>query len=130
MTALVVGDLVMVSGGYEGNLSTWLAGGGGYAGRLVAIVGPAAAVELDSDLELGPGEWQDFGEGSMTAIGTVSVARGRWLVLLQGWVGGTWSIPTGRLHVGVCEKKPALETLPPGGGIGVWVESHATMTAR
>jgi hypothetical protein len=128
MTQFLVGDRVTVSGGYDGEASAWLADGVGYAGRLVAIESQAAVVELDSNLELGSGEWQDFGQGSASSIRTVRAVRGRWLVLLQGWVGGTWSSPTSRLHVAVCDEVPVLERVPPGGGIGVWVESHATMT--
>lgn len=60
-------------------------------------------------------------------MGTVDIAHGRWLVLLQGWEGAVWTSPTGRLHVGLCSQMPRLEHLPTGGGIGVWVESHAQM---
>ena len=123
----VVGDRVLVSGGYE-SPAEWLAGSEGYRGTLVAIDGPAAVVELDAVVTLSNGTWQDFGGGSQAAVGTVQVAEGRWLVLLQGWVGASWTSPTGKLHVGLCPDPPRLADLPPGGGIGIWVESHATMT--
>ncbi len=98
--AFEVGDRVVVSGGYDGDGALWLAGGSGYGGTLVEIAGPMAIVELDDELVL-TGSWQDFGAGGLQAIGTVSEARGRWLSLLQGWVGGMWTSPMGRLHVGV-----------------------------
>jgi hypothetical protein len=123
-----VGDRVMVGGGYDGQVSVWLAGGSGYSGTLVEIAGPVAVVELDGELVL-TGSWPDFGDGAPQTIGTVSEARGRWLALFLGWVGGTWTNPTGRLHVGLCVKRPQLSAIPPGGGIGCWVESHAGMNA-
>ena len=122
-----VGDRVFVTGGYE-SPAPWLRGGDGYHGTLTAINGAIAVVELDEDLVLDGDTWQDFGAGSATALGTVNSARGRWLALLQGWAGGTWISPTGRLHVGLCSQRPSPGAIPPGGGIGVWVESHATMT--
>ena len=124
-----VGDRVIVGDGYDGAMSAWLGGGDGYSGTLVEIAGPIAVVELDHELSLS-GSWQDFGEGSSQAIRTVSEARGRWLSLMQGWVGGTWTNPTGRLHVGLCATRPRASAIPPGGGIGCWVESHAGMKAR
>lgn len=127
-TAFEVGDRVVVFGGYEGDESLWLAGGSGYGGTLVEIAGPRAIVALDDELAL-TGSWQDFGAGRLQAIGTVSEARGRWLSLLQGWVVGTWTNPTGRLHVGLCANRPDPNAVPPGGGVGCWVESHALMKA-
>lgn len=121
------GDRVFVTGGYDYD-PQWLGGREGYYGTLDTIQGASALVQLDEELMLEGGSWQDFGLGSVAALGTVEVARGRWLVLLQGWVGGTWTNPTGRLHVGLCATHPRLEDLPAGGGIGVWIESHAHMT--
>ena len=123
-----VGDRVIVGGGYEGTASEWLRGGNGYSGTILEIGGSVAVVELDDEMVLS-GAWQDFGDGSVQAIGAVTEARGRWLALLQGWVGGTWTNPTGRLHVGLCAKRPRPSAIPPGGGIGCWVESHAGMRA-
>jgi hypothetical protein len=40
-----------------------------------------------------------------------------------------WTNPTGRLNVGLCSERPRPTAIPPGGGIGCWVESHATMRA-
>ena len=31
-------------------------------------------------------------------------------------------------HVGLCEDDPDLSAIPEGGGIGFWVESHASIT--
>jgi hypothetical protein len=123
-----VGDRVVVGDGYDGIMSAWLGGGGGYRGTVSEIAGAVAVVQLDDELILS-GTWQDFGDGSAQAIGTVNEARGRWLALLQGWVGGTWTNPTGRLQVGLCTKRPQPNAIPPGGGIGCWVESHASMRA-
>jgi hypothetical protein len=121
-----VGDRVIVGEGYDGAMSVWLRGGEGYAGTLIEIAGPVAVVELDDELVLN-GDWPDFGDGAAQAIRTVSEARGRWLGLLQGWVGGTWTDPTSPLHVGLCARRPSADAVPPGGGIGCWVESHAAM---
>jgi len=122
-----VGDRVVVTGGYDADPS-WLQGGDGYVGTLVEIAGSIAVVELDNELVL-KGAWQDFGDGSAQALSTALEARGRWLALLQGWVGGAWANPTGRVHVGVCIERPRTSAVPPGGGIGCWVESHAKMKA-
>jgi hypothetical protein len=105
-----------------------LRGGSGYHGTLTALDGPAAVVELDDEMVLDGGTWSDFGAGSATALRTVTSTRGRWLVLLQGSVGGTWSNHTSPVHVALCSDRPSLSAIPPGGGIGVWIESHATMT--
>lgn len=123
------GDRVIVAGGYDGEGSAWLQGGSGYAGRIRDLAGPIAVVELDEPLAL-DGSWQDFGGGSAQAIGTVSHAEGRWLALMQGWVGGTWVSPTGRLHVGLCADPPVIASIPPGGGVGCSIESHAHMSAE
>lgn len=33
----------------------------------------------------------------------------------------------GRVHVGLLLMTPDIHNVPPGGGVGAWVESHATM---
>jgi hypothetical protein len=121
------GDLVLVTGGYDME-PVWLQGGPGYTGVIRALTAEAASVELDEELELDAGEgqhWEDFGGGAAKALRTVQVARGRWLVLLHGWVGQEWKDPIPRLHVGLCTEEPDLDAIPPGGGAGCWVESHA-----
>jgi hypothetical protein len=121
------GERVLVHGGYDGDESYWLRGGSGYTGTLRKLTAKAAAVELDKELELEAptgAPWQDFGGGSARALREVTVARGRWLTLIHGWVGQTWSDPV-RLQVGLCEHEPDLCAIPDGGGIGYWVESHA-----
>ena len=123
-----IGDRVIVGGGYDGSMSEWLQGGVGYCGVIVEMAGAVAVVRLDDELVL-RGEWQNFGGGSARPVGTVAVARGRWLALLQGWVGGTWTNPTGRLQVGLCAERPRPSAIPTGGGIGCWIESHAGMQA-
>ena len=105
----------------------WLAGGPGYSGTVTAIDGPIAVVELDVVLSLDGGPWQDFGTGSASAVASVATAHGRWLVLMQGWVGGSWTVPARPLQVGLCPVSPDLRSIPAGGGIGFWVESHASM---
>lgn len=120
-----VGDRVLVHGGYA--YSDWLRGGAGYPGTIRKLTANAAVVELDAALELeapSGAKWQDFGRGSEAAIREVDVARGRWLTLMHGWVGQTWSDPV-RLQVRLCETEPDLHAIPEGGGIGYWVESHA-----
>lgn len=125
--SLRVGDRVRVFGGYEGPDPKWLAGSPHRLGKLTQISGSAAVVELDEEIQLEGGEWSDFGTGSAASLGTVTSVRGRWLVVILGWVGSVWTSPTGRVHVGVCATAPDLGEIPPGGGIGVWVESHATV---
>lgn len=122
-----VGDRVRVGGGYDGEGSDWLRGTLGYPGTIRKLTAQAAAAELDAELVLeasGGRLWQDFGAGSGSVIREVDVARGRWLALMHGWVGQTWSDPV-RLQVGLCEAEPDLYAIPEGGGIGYWVESHA-----
>lgn len=124
-----VGDRVLVHSGYDGEYSDWLRGAGGYSGTIRKLTAQAAAVELDEYLELEAppgGKWRDFGRGSASAMRDVDVARGRWLALMQGWVGQTWSEP-GPLQVGLCEEEPDFDAIPQGGGIGYWVESHASI---
>ena len=120
-----VGDRVLVTGGYDLD-PPWLKGRQGYTGTLVELRGTWAVVELDEEVLLN-GEWPDFGSGSRKEVGSQRTPKGRWLALAFGWVGDVWSSPTGRLHVGLCSDKPKLGSVPLGGGIGAWVESHATM---
>ena len=123
------GDRVLVHGGYDGDDSHWLQGGRGYTGTIRKLTANAAAVELDSRLELDApagAKWQDFGRGSERPLREVSVASGRWLTLIHGWVGQTWADPV-RLHVSLCEDEPDLYGLPEGGGIGYWIESHGSI---
>jgi hypothetical protein len=122
---------VLVTGGYEQH-PEWLGGGGGYAGTLVALAGSWAAVELDEELVIEraaghEGGWPDFGTGSESQAGLLLTARGRWLALSQAWRGWAWKEPIGRLHVGLCPERPDIDSVPRGGGIGAWVETHATM---
>jgi hypothetical protein len=116
----------LCTGGYDGDESYWLRSGSEYTGTIRKLTAKAAAVELDEELELDAPtgtEWQDFGGGSATALREVTVARGRWLTLIHGWVGQTWADPV-RLQVGLSEHEPDLYAIPEGGGIGYWVESH------
>jgi hypothetical protein len=127
----LVGERVLVTGGYDMQ-PDWLAGGSGYEGTLREIDGNHAVVELEEELVLTIPEgrrqgWAIFGTGSGTQLDRSPVSRGRWLVLTQGWVGHQRSEPTARLHVRLCGKQPSLSEIPPGGGIGAWVESHAGM---
>jgi hypothetical protein len=124
-----IGDRVLVTSGYDGDDSLWLAGGDGYLGVITAMTADMATVALDHELVLEAGgniRWQDFGAGSAHGVRETSTARGMWLVLIHGWVGQTWTDPI-RLHVGLCEQEPVLEAIPKGGGIGYWVESHASI---
>ena len=106
----------------------WLRGGDGYAGTLIDVIGDRALVRLDEELVLRDAQgWADFGNGGSAAVRRVHAVRGWWLALAAGWEGHTWREPIGRLHVGLCQDRPDLEAVPDGGGVGVWVESHATM---
>jgi hypothetical protein len=123
-----VGDRVLVHGGYDGDRSDW-GGGDGYRGTIRKLTAEAAAVELDEELVLDAPlgrKWQDFGRGSLSVLRETEVARGRWLTLIHGWVGQTWADPVS-LQVGLCEDEPDLYAIPSGGGIGYWVESHASI---
>jgi hypothetical protein len=125
------GERVVVAGGYDSK-PAWLAGGEGYRGVLVELQGTRALVRLDDELsldsrELGENAWRDFGGGSKDAVGETWVAKGKWLVLSMGYVGERWEEPVRRVHVSVCDVRPVFERIPDGGGVGVWVESHATM---
>lgn len=125
-----VGDRVLVTEGYDGDESAWLQGGDGYVGTIADLAGNWATVELDHELVLdasGGTGWPDFGSGSATQVGTLARARGRWLALAQGWVGLQWRDPIAPLQVGLCSQMPDIRKIPEGGGIGAWVESHATM---
>jgi hypothetical protein len=110
------GDRVRIQGVYDGDDSDWLRGGPGYDGTIRKLTAKAAAVELDNELELRAADgisWQDFGAGSLAAVREVSVARGRRLTLMHGWVGQTWADPV-RLQVGLCEEEPDLYAHPRG----------------
>ncbi len=124
-----VGDRVLVTGGYDPR-PTWLGGGEGYVGTIDNIDRKYAVVKLDDEIVLqvseGPG-WSDFGSGSAHEIRKIGIARGRWLALSHGWVGQEWREPIGRIHVGLLVAPPDVRDIPPGGGVGAWVESHATM---
>lgn len=124
-----VGDKVLVTGGYDQD-AEWLQGGSGYRGTIREISGKWAAVELTSEIVLTAGRtdgWPDFGNGSQSELGRLQVANGRWLALTLGYVGAEWHDPIGRIHVGLCAQRPDLGQVPPGGGVGAWVESHATL---
>jgi hypothetical protein len=122
------GDRVLVTGGYDAE-PEWLDGREGYTGTLTEVCGVHAAVRLDSDVALTAtqGGWADFGGGNSSLVGRVQAPHGRWLVVTGAWEGHEWREPIGRLHVALCASVPDLAGVPPGGGIGVWVESHATM---
>jgi len=127
----VAGDRVLVGGGYDQH-PEWDKEGHGYSGTISCVGEHWAVVELDEDLQLeiadtASGGWRDFGRGSYRPLRQVSIARGRWLALALGWVGEVWKEPIGRLHVDLCDEVPDVSKIPRGGGIGVWVESHATM---
>ena len=118
---------MVVSGGYDMD-PDWLAGGTGYLGTLVEIVGNHAVIELDAEIEVRrDGGWDDFGEGRTSPSGRRTEARGRWLVLSGAYEGHTWRDPIRRVHVSLCSQRPDVAVVSAGGGIGVWVESHATM---
>jgi hypothetical protein len=125
-----IGDRVRVTGGFDQD-PDWLEGKDGYTGSITLVEGDHAIVELDEVMEL---EWrgknggfEDFGEGSFRKRGLEPRPRGQWLALMHGWAGQDWREPIGRLHVGLCASPPNFKKMPFGGGIGVWVESHATM---
>jgi hypothetical protein len=124
-----VGDRVIVTGGYD-NDPEWLKGGPGYQGEVTNIDGNWMTVKLDSELILEATRsegWPFFGSGSQKRTGSIPVAQGSWLALCHGWVGREWVEPIGRTHVALCETYPDIGTIPPGGGIGAWVESHGTV---
>jgi len=126
------GQRVVVAGGYDAD-PVWLAGGRGYVGTIVDIVGKRAVVEIDDEIELhARGQlWKDFGDGSVSVPTEKPVVRGRWLALMLGYVGARWEDPIRRVHVGLCPERPDLGAVLAGGlvgaGVGAWVESHATM---
>jgi hypothetical protein len=124
-----VGDKVLVTGGYDQD-AEWLQGGPGYAGTIKEISGKLAAVELISEIALRSSRsdgWPNFGDGGQSELGRLPVATGSWLALTLGYVGAEWRDPIGRIHVGLCAQRPDLSRVPAGGGIGAWVESHATL---
>jgi len=124
-----VGDKVLVTGGYDQD-AEWLRGGAGYSGTIRDISGKRAVLELSDEIVLTTSRsdgWPDFGDGSQSEIARVPVARGRWLVLTLAYVGAEWRNPIARIHVNLCAQHPDLNQVPPGGGVGAWVESHATL---
>jgi hypothetical protein len=124
-----VGDRVKVAGGYDME-PAWLAGGPGYTGRIKELEGNRAAVKLEATLSLrAPGNgWADFGRGEKQALGQVRLANGDWLALALAYEDAAWREPITRLHAALCAQRPDLAAIPEGGGIGIWVESHATMS--
>jgi hypothetical protein len=101
-----------------------------HRGRIEAIEGKWVAVKLESTLSLrGSGDgWADFGRGGKQAVGQVHLANGGWLALALAYKDAAWREPITRLHAAVCVDRPDLAAIPEGGGIGIWVESHATMS--
>jgi hypothetical protein len=97
-----IGQRVVVTGGYDMD-PVWLAGGRGYVSTITDIEGKRAVVELDVEIELHAGTdlWKDFGDGSVSAPIEKSVVRGRWLILMLGYVGHRWEDPIQRVHVGL-----------------------------
>jgi hypothetical protein len=125
--AFRVGERVVVFGGYD-MVPRWLQGGSGYTGELVQIAGEWAAVELDEPTEIaGEQPWRDLGDVLTGGSAECIVARGRWLAIRLAYVDQTWEEPVRRIHVAVCSSCPDLNAVPAGAGIGVWVESHASM---
>ena len=124
-----VGDEVLVTGGYDMD-PEWLQGGPGYIGTIREVANKWAVVELPSELALTAADgdgWSDFGQGSQSELGRLPIARGRWLALTLAYVGAEWRDPIGRIHVGLCAQRPDFTKVPSGGGIGAWLESHATL---
>lgn len=110
---LRVGEEVIVFGGYDMD-PMWLTGDAsnhGFSGVVVAFI---------------PGQNQ-----SAAAVvrfhRTVSTARGDgdYAVLEFGHQGATWSDPTPRIHVELCDFEPAHRRWNERRQ-GVWVESHAS----
>jgi|SRR5271154_2129673 len=126
----VVGDAVLVTAGYEPE-PQWLKGGAGYAGIISAIAGHRALVKLQGEIRLTSNvdqpPWKDFGTGNAVAERETHEAVGRWLVVTLGYEDAMWTDPILRLQVNLCDFSPRLGSIPDGGGVGVWVESHATM---
>ena len=107
---LIIGDRVRVFGGYERH-PAWLAGGGGYAGTVVAFIpgqneNPASVVRFDREVVL-------------------AGVRGHHAVLELGHEGTTWATPRPRLHVELCDFEPEARSWHERRQ-GAWVESHAT----
>lgn len=129
-TPFVVGERVLVNGGYE-NAPDWIQGGSGYFGTIRDIQGKCAVVLLDSELSLPPIEredpaWRIWGR-KFDDPERISSPRGKWLLLRQGWVGSVWNEPTDRLHVVLCEQEPTIASADLSQVSGAWVESHAQM---
>lgn len=128
-SAFQVGDRVIVAGGYDME-PKWLAGGSGYSGRIEEIYGRWSAVRLDRPLSLSApvDGWSDFGSGARQPITNLASANGEWLALALAYQRARWTGEVTRLHVAVCREQPDLQAIPAGGGVGVWVESHAAMS--
>lgn len=129
-TPFVVGERVLVNGGYE-YAPDWIQGGGGYFGTIREIRGKYVVVLLDSELSLPPIDrkdpaWRIWGR-KLDDPERISSPRGKWLLLRQGWVGSVWNEPTNRLHVVLCEQEPTVEAAELNKVSGAWVESHAQM---
>lgn len=126
----VVGDRVLVTGGYDPN-PDWLQDGSGYHGTICELRDKIAVVELDSELILPSMDrkdpaWRIWGR-KLEDPDRISSPRGKWLLLCQGWVGSVWNEPTDRLHVVLCDQEPNIEVNNANQISGAWVESHAQM---
>jgi hypothetical protein len=126
-----VGELVFVCGGYDRD-PEWLQGGSGYYGSIRGLRGKHAVVELDSPLNL-PSilrkdpAWRIWGR-NIDDPDRINTPRGKWLLLVQGWVGSSWNEPTDRLHVVLCDEEPTTESAEENKIYGAWIESHAQMS--
>jgi len=129
-TPFVVGDRVLVTGGYDFD-PDWLQGANGYIGTIRELSGKFAVVLLDSELHLPPIDrkdpaWRIAGK-RIDDPERIGSPRGTWLLLQQGWVGSVWNEPTHRLHVVLCIEEPRIESATSNEVNGAWVESHAIM---
>jgi hypothetical protein len=127
-TPFVVGERVLVNGGYE-YAPDWIQGGSGYYGTIREIRGKYAVVLLDSELSLPlidreDAAWRIWGR-KLDDPERIRSPRGQWLLLRQGWVGSVWKEPTDRLHVVLCEQEPTIAAADLNQVSGAWVESHA-----
>jgi len=116
---LQVGDRVVVYGGYDFEPQWLSANPAGYPGEVIEFIPgqneqPAAVVELDEELVLPNG-----------AGAARHPVHGTFVVLELGHEGTDWATPTPRLHVELCEERPAAKRWRDRVR-GAWVESHAT----